>query len=394
MAGEPPTIIEGHGRLLACKRLGMEKVPIIRLDHLDAQARKAYMLAHNQLTMNTGFDMDALQATMDELTDFDMSDFGFDTAGGQPTSYSDSKEAIEDGYEPPDEIEPTVKRGEVWALGEHHVMCGDSTTSDVDVLMGGVLADLLLTDPPYGVDYTSKNEFLEASNGKGLHVNRAVENDAMAPSQERDKLWIPAMKQAIAHASDRCSYYVFSPQGGELMMMMMAISQSGWQLKHTLVWVKNSIVLGRSDYNYQHEPILYGWNKTHDFYGYHPASVMDDAKPDDLRKMKKDDLLAWALAMQRRVMDDAKPDVLRFPKPMVSDLHPTMKPIPLLGYLIGNNTKQGDTVMDLFGGSGSTLIACEQMNRRCRMMEYDPHYCDVIIDRWQRLTGKTAEKVS
>lgn len=388
--GDDNLIVEGHGRYEALKELGYQEAECIRLDWLTEEERKAYALAHNKLTMNSGFIPDALDMNLETIGNIDMSMFGFNTEqfDGEQTETPIDDEYIESA------VPARTNKGDLYALGEHRLICGDSTSDDVERLMDGARADLFITDPPYGVDYASKNEFLNNID-RGNRIQTDIENDALASAEEeRDELWTPAFKRALKAAKDECSYYIFSPQGGELMMMMMAISNAGWQLKHTLVWVKNNIVLGRSDYNYQHEPVLYGWNKRHVFYGGNHASVIDDAKPEDLRKMKKDELLEWAINMQRSVIDDAKPDVLRFPKPLASELHPTMKPVPLIGYLIGNNTKQGDIVLDLFGGSGTTMIACEQMRRKCYMAEFDEHYCDVIIDRWEKFTGGKAVRIN
>lgn len=390
--GDNNLIVEGHGRYLALCDLGYHEAECIRLDWLTDEERKVYALAHNKLTMNSGFDFDELKFNLDSIQDFDMSEFGF-SDDIQELDHEPTDAPVDDGYDPLQGIASKVHKGDIYQLGEHRLICGDSTSDDVARLMDGAKADLLITDPPYGVDYSSKNEFYKKV-GHSLSNATPIHNDAMPAEQEMDHLWIPAFKQALSVAAEDCSYYVFSPQGGELMMMMMmSLQRAGWQLKHTLIWVKNSLVLGRSDYNYQHEPVLYGWNKKHHFYGHADSSVIDDAKPEDLKKMSKADLLDWALTVQKNLADDSNPDILRFPRPQVSDLHPTMKPVPLVGYLIGNNTKQGDSVLDLFGGSGTTLIACEQMRRKCYMVEYDEHYCDVIIDRWEKFTGQTAKLI-
>ena len=355
--GDENVIVEGHGRFMALRSLGEQgEVPCIRLDHLTDEQRKAYALAHNQLTMNTGWDDELLLPELDELGDFfDMADFGFDLEGEEEHAPA---EIVEDEAPELDEVESVCKRGQVWQLGAHRLMCGDSTDAeDVARLMDGEKADMVFTDPPYGVDYASKNKYLNAIS-RGNHIQVQIENDALASAEEeKENLWIPAFTNAFTCANDRCSYYVTSPQGGELMMMMMALRESGWLLKHTLIWNKNNHVLGRSDYNYKHEPILYGWKKQHDFYG--------EGK--------------------------FKTSVWDIPKPQKSDLHPTMKPVELVAECELNSSKKGDVILDLFGGSGTTLIASEQLGRSCRMMEYDPHYCDVIIKRWENLTGQKAE---
>lgn len=346
-------LIAGHGRVMAAKELGMETVPCVFIDGLTDEQRRAYILADNRLgelgEWNMALVTDELTALADE--DFDITLTGFEL------DIDSDIEVQDDGYEPDPPKEPKSKRGDIYRLGRHRLMCGDSTViTDVEALMGGEKANLLFTDPPYGVDYASKNEFLNTYDN-GNRIQTDIENDALASAEEeKDNLWVPALSNALVCADDRCSYYIASPQGGELMMMMMAINEAGWQLKHTIIWNKNNHVLGRCDYNYKHEPILFGWNKQHDFYG----------------------------------NGKFKTSVWDIPKPQKSDLHPTMKPVELVAECILNSTKRGDIVMDLFGGSGTTLIAAEQTDRSARLMEYDEHYVDVIIDRWEKLTGERA----
>ena len=232
-------------------------------------------------------------------------------------------------------------------IHSHRLICGDSTDfAVIDRLMDGVKADLYLTDPPYNVDYTD-----------GHDNERKILNDHFDTDEQCGKeLWLPAFSNALLHSNDCCSVYCFMPQGGTHMMMMMMMGKAGWQVKHELIWKKQSIVLNRADYNYQHEPFLYGWNKTHKFYG----------------KGKFKNTSVW-----------------EFDRPTKSKEHPTMKPIELLAEILLNATEKESVVLDTFGGSGSTLIACEQLNRKCYMCELDPHYCDVIIQRWENLTGET-----
>ena len=252
---------------------------------------------------------------------------------------------------------PKSELGKVYQLGIHRIMCGDATKiEEVEKLMDGQKADMVFTDPPYGVSYAAKNEALNAI-APGNRIQTPIENDHKTVD-ERYQLWLAAFSNINAISKEGFSYYVCSPQGGELMMMMMmALRDSGLQVKHTIVWVKNNIVIGRSDYHYKHEPILYGWGKgTHQFYG-----------------------------------GRTKNSVWSFDKPLKSDLHPTMKPIALVVEAINNSSKSEDIVLDLFGGSGSTLIACEQTNRTCYMMELDPRYCDVIRKRYAQFIGKDNE---
>ena len=338
-------IVAGHTRYKAAKKLGIEDIPCIVADDLTDEQIKAYRLADNKTSELAEWDFQLLEQELDGL-EMDMEQFGFEMP-----DFTIENEVVEDEPpEPPEE--PKAKLGDIYQLGRHRLMCGDATNlADVKALMMGAKVDLFLTDPPYNVDYSDGHE-----------NERKILNDNFATDEEcGNELWLPSFKNALSVSNDCCSVYCFMPQGGTHMMMMMMMMMAGWQVKHELIWEKNSIVLNRADYNYQHEPILYGWNKTHKFYGngqYKNTSV-------------------W-----------------KFDRPTKSKEHPTMKPIALLAEILENATKKDDSVLDLFGGSGSTLIACEQTGRECFIMELDPHYCDVIIQRWENLTGEKAVKLN
>lgn len=340
-------IIAGHGRVMAAKRLNMETVPCLFIEGLTETQRKAYILADNRLTELGEWDFDKVQFELHELADMD---FNIDLTGFELEEFEDSKEIVEDDYTE-ENIEPRAKLGDLYQLGDHRLICGDSTDiAVIDRLMDGAKADLYLTDPPYNVDYTDGHE-----------NERKIMNDHFDTDEQcGEQLWFPVFSNALLHSKDCCSVYCFMPQGGTHMMMMMMMAKAGWQVKHELIWKKQSIVLNRADYNYQHEPFLYGWNKTHKFYG----------------KGKYKNTSVW-----------------EFDRPTKSKEHPTMKPIELLGEILLNATDKGSNVLDTFGGSGSTLIACEQLNRKCYMCELDPHYVDVIINRWETFTGKKAVKI-
>ena len=391
---EENVIIEGHGRLMAAKELGMKEVPVIFLYGLTDQQKKAYILAHNQLTMNTGFDMDVLADEINRITAFNMEDFGFDlsTLGEEEKSPED---VVED--EPPEPpAKPKSKLGEIYQLGEHRLMCGDSTKAeDVQRLMDGMKADLVVTDPPYNVAIGSKNAVLNKLNHDkpGRRIETDISGDkGMTDEECGQTLWKPAFSNMYESANDCCAIYCFMPQGGAHMMMMMMCA-AYWQVKHELIWVKNraSFSMGRLDYDYKHEPILYGWKKKHNFYAPDTYNSILEDQPRDFKKMKKEELVG---ILEEIYSDKSPVSVIREDNPNKSDLHPTMKPIKLLARLIRNSSRAGELVLDLFGGSGSTLIACEQMGRRCYMMEYDPKYIDVIIERWEKLTGKKAQKIT
>lgn len=274
---------------------------------------------------------------------------------------SESKEVKEDEFdETTDKIEQRCSRGDIWLLGEHRLMCGDSTDADcVAKLMNGEKADMVFTDPPYGVSYTEKNEYLN-SFGTGHRLTKAIENDSKTPEEMYD-FWRKAFELIYEHTNKKMAYYITAPQGGDLLLLLQAVRDAGFALKHQLIWNKNNHVLGRCDYNYKHEPIIYGWKikGTHSFEG----------------------------------NGKFKTSVWDIPKPQRNDLHPTMKPIELISECLKDNSRKGDLVIDLFGGSGSTLIACEELNRKCNMMEYDAHYCDVILARWEKMTGEKAVKL-
>ena len=342
-------VLAGHTRLKALKKIGRKECEVVVKEGLTEEQKQKYRILDNKTGEFAEWDLDVLQEQLKDL-DFKGFDFGFEFP-----SFEEPLQIIEDEIpEVDDENEPTAKTGDVWQLGKHRLMCGDSTKkSDVDTLIGGgeERINLFLTDPPYNVNYTD-----------GAKTERKIKNDNFDSDEEcGKKLWLPAFKNAKEAAADDCSVYCFMPQGGTHMMMMMMMRDAGWQVKHELIWLKQSIVLNRADYNYRHEPFLFGWNKTHKFYG----------------KGKYKNTSVW-----------------EFDRPTKSKEHPTMKPVGLFVEILENSTKPGDTVLDLFGGSGTTIIACEQTGRIGYSMELDPKYCDVIIKRYENLTGKKAVKIN
>lgn len=334
---------------------GTELVVVKRTDiGTDDPKRKTLALADNATSDNVEWDVENIAA------DFDVSvaeDWGINV---DLSVEQEPQEAQEDDFdEEKDPVATICQEGDVWQLGEHRLMCGDSTKAeDVARLMDGELATMFITDPPYGVSYTDKNEFLNSIDASQRLTN-AIQNDSHKPD-EMEKFWVAAFTIGYNFTKERMSYYITAPQGGYLLLLQ-AIRTSGFALKHSMVWNKNNHVLGRCDYNYKHEPIVYGWKQkgTHDFYG----------------------------------KGKFKTSVWDIPKPLKNDLHPTMKPVALIENMLLNNSIEGDIALDLFGGSGTTLIACEQLHRKARLMELDPHYCDVIIARWEKLTGQKAVKL-
>ena len=336
-------IVEGHGRLLAAKALGMSEVPVIRLDHLDDEGRRAYTLAHNKLTMNTDFDLDILEEELHSIEGFDMTEFGFEELEFNLVDF----EGEVDDEPVPDEVETRCKEGDVWKLGTHRLKCGDATSGeDLESLMGGAEAQLLLTDPPYGVSYVGKTEDA-----------LTIDNDDMDDESLGEFLGDAFQNIAGALQAGGAFYVFHADSKGHVFRSRL--EEAGLPIRECLIWVKNSLVLGRQDYHWRHEPCLYGWKEgaAHSWYS-----------------------------------DRRQTTVLEFDRPTANREHPTMKPVPLLAYLVRNSSQKGDVVLDPFGGSGSTLLACEKLGRSCCTMELDPHYCDVILQRWEDMTGRKAER--
>jgi DNA modification methylase len=350
-------ITSGHGRLEAAHKLELKEFPVDFQEYESEEQEYADLQSDNAIALWSELDLSGINQDLGDLgPDFDLDMLGIKDFVLEPAD----KVEMCDPDDVPEHVEPKTKRGDIYRLGDHRLMCGDSTLiDDVEKLMNGEKADLFLSDPPYGVSYTDKNEYLN-SLGKPYGCPKAIENDHKTP-EEMKEFWDLAFTNAHVALSDKASYYITAPQGGDLLLLLLlqAVRQSGFQLKHVLVWVKNNHVLGRCDYNYKHEPIVYGWKQdsTHNFYG----------------------------------NGEKKTSVWDFPKPLKNDLHPTMKPIALMEEAILNSTLSGNSVLDLFGGSGSTLIACEKSSRKCFMLELDQHYCDVIVARWEKYTGKKAE---
>lgn len=327
-------VIAGHTRLKAAKKLKLKEVPVVIADNLTEEQVKAYRLADNKTAEKAEWDFDLLTdelLSLQEL-DFDMEQFGFDF------DFSEDEEAVEDdNWEADVPEEPISKRGDIWVLGRHRLMCGDSTdAADVALLMDGNKADMLLTDPPYNVDYTGKASELET---------RKIENDKMEDSAFQDFL-TSAFENAAENMKAGGVFYIWHADS-EGLNFRVACKKAGFQVRQCLIWNKNAMVMGRQDYQWKHEPCLYGWKDG--------ASHL------------------WA-------SDRKQTTVLEFEKPQKNNLHPTMKPIKLFDYQIKNNTKGDDIVLDLFGGSGTTIMAAEQNGRRGFVMEYDPKFVDVIVD--------------
>ncbi|HAP4718270.1 TPA: ParB N-terminal domain-containing protein [Enterococcus faecalis] len=340
-------IVNGHTRLKAAKYLGLKEVPTIIADDLTPEQIKAFRLADNKVGEIATWDEELLNAELDELADldFDMTEFGFDL----PDIEGEEVEVIEDEFEEELPAEPISKLGDIYQLERHRLMCGDSTNSlEVEKLMGNKKADLLITDPPYNVAYE----------GKGKEA-LTIKNDSKETNEFHSFLY-EAFSAAINNMKLGSSFYVWYASS-EVVNFHTALEEAGFLVKQELIWNKNSMVLSRQDYHWKHELCLYGWASggSHSWYS-----------------------------------DRKQTTILNFDRPTVNKEHPTMKPVALFDYQIKNSSKQGDCILDLFGGSGTTLIACEQNEREAYLMELDPRYVDVIIARWEAFTGEVAVKIS
>lgn len=347
-------IIAGHTRIKASKKLGIKEIPCVVADDLTEEETKALRLADNKTQEFSTWEDSILEMELGDIKEINMEEFGFETP-------EFDVEAEEDDFDIELPEEPKSQKGQIWKLGNHRLMCGDATSlKDAKKLMDGNKADLVFTDPPYNVAIGSKNQFLQTIGKSNRITDDILGDNDMDDKELGETLWHPAFENMRKMSKDVCSIYVTMPQGGTHMMMMM-MHEAGWQVKHELMWLKSSptFSMNRLDYDYKHEPICYGWNKSHKFIG-----------------KGKYNKSVWEIA-----------------KPKKCDLHPTMKPIELIENAILNSSEKDDVVIDFFGGSGSTLIACEQLKRKCFMMELDTHYCDVIIQRWEEYTGKKAELI-
>lgn len=369
-------VIAGHTRLKAAQKLGLETAPVIVAEDLTEEQVKAYRLADNKTAEFSGWDFDLLNAEIFSIDQIDMSQFGFDV----DAAVNLDEEIQEDDYKPEPPKEPISKLGDIWKLGDHILICGDATNAE-DLLKivnrGG--ADLLITDPPYNVDYTGKTK-------DALKIQNDRKDDA-----DFRRFLIDAFKASDSCMKQGAAFYIWHADS-EGYNFRGACSDTGWKVRQCLIWNKNVFVMGRQDYQWKHEPCLYGWKegKAHYFINIrNEETVISDSEEINPKKMKKDELIQLVTELME---DKIRTTVINEDRPTRSEDHPTMKPIKLIARLIKNSSKAGWVVLDPFGGSGTTLMACEQLNRKCRMVELDPRYCDVIIDRWEKFTGRKAER--
>jgi DNA modification methylase len=352
LVGAAGVIIAGHARVMAARKLGLTEAPVIVLDHLTPAQRRALVIADNRLAQNAGWDEEMLRVELEALRedDFHLDLLGFEDAEIEAL-LAESDDAItgntdDDAVPEAPEAAVTVP-GDVWMLGEHRLLCGDATVrTEVEKVLAGGLADMVWTDPPYGVNYgaTMKDKLRKK--------HRRIANDNLGPAFE------PFLRDACTNilAVTKGAIYICM-SSSELHTLYRAFTESGGHWSTFLIWAKNTFTMGRSDYQRQYEPILYGWKEGRDHY--------------------------WCGARDQG-------DVWFVKKPLANDLHPTMKPVELVERAIRNSSKSRDTVLDPFAGSGSTLVACEKTGRQARLIELERKYCDVIIRRFEEFSGKRA----
>lgn len=335
-------VIIGHGRLMAAKQLMLDTVPVVRATELTEDQVNALRLADNK-TNESEWDFGKLEEELAalDIAGVDMSMFGFEVG----EDFEDHSQDIVEDEVPEVQEEAVAKLGQIYQLGRHRLMCGDSTIiENVQMLLGGEKADLLVTDPPYNVDYEG-----------GTIEKLKIQND-----HQKDEDFREFLKNAFIAADSGmkpgAAFYIWHADS-EGYNFRTACKDAGWQVRQCLIWNKNSLVMGRQDYQWKHEPCLYGWK--------------DGASH------------VWN-------SDRKQTTVIDWEKPKINDIHPTMKPVGLFEYLVSNSSKTGDLVLDTFGGSGTCIMACEQDGRRCYTMELDPRYVDAIIKRWENFTGGKA----
>ena len=354
LAGSDGVIVAGHGRLAAAQKLGLDTVPVVVLDHLTPTQRRALIIADNRIAENAGWDDAMLRIELQSLQEdgFNLDITGFDAdalaelMAGEETTVDGNTD--EDAV--PEVSETPISRpGDIWVLGEHRLLCGDSTVAEsYDRLMQGEPADMVFTDPPYNVDYAN------SAKDKMRGTDRPILNDNLGDGFY--DFLLAALTPMLQHCAG-ATYIAMS--SSELDTLQQAFRAAGGKWSTFIIWAKHTFTLGRADYQRQYEPILYGW-------------------PEGQNRH-------WC-------GDRDQSDVWAIKKPQKNDLHPTMKPVELVERALRNSSRPGDTVLDPFGGSGTTVIAAEKSGRKARMIELDPKYCDVIVRRWQDFSGHQARR--
>jgi DNA modification methylase len=391
LVGADGVLIAGHGRLLAAQRLGLPQVPVIVLGHLSEVQRRALVVADNRIAENAAWDEELLRSILEELREegYDLDVVGFsddelaELLGGLGDDDSRIAPPGDPDFVPEPPPEPVTRAGDLWILGEHRMLCGDATrAADLQRLTDGRFCDAMWTDPPYNVAYEGKA-------GK-------IANDDLSAS-DFARFLVSAFSAAAQVLSPGAAVYV-AHADTEGLAFRRAFRDAGFKLSGCLVWVKPSLVLGRSDYQWRHEPILYGWKPgaAHRWFGGRAKTTVFDSPGAPVRVMPDGtvqvDVGGQVLVISGRELqvEAHEGSVIRAEKPARNAEHPTMKPVGLILEMLENSTRRGDVVLDPFGGSGSTLIACHRSGRSARLTELEPRYADVIVERWQTFTGKEA----
>ena len=386
-------IICGHTRYYASQEIGLETVPCIIAEDLNEEQIKAFRLVDNRTSEFADWNFELLAEELSDLADYNLDIYKFDElmAGLEDAFLIENKKELkEDNFNVEIPEEPNTQQGDLYQLGNHYLLCGDATKKeDLKKLIGNRLMDLCITDPPYNVSYEEKNQHLAEFRKTVDRKNEQITNDKMNNENFYNFL-LEFYKRMFESLKKGGSFYIFHADSEELNFRN-ALINAGGRVRQSLIWVKNHFVLGFNDYHYKHEPILYGWKDgaSHYFISEKGLSTVIKDEELDIDKLKKEDLQK----LIKNILADQKESVIYCDKPAQSHLHPTMKPIKLFGELIQNSSKPKENVIDFFGGSGTTLIACEQLDRNCFILENDPRYCDVIIQRWEEFTGNEAKKL-
>lgn len=376
-------IINGHTRWKATKKLKLKTVPVIIADDLTEEQVRAFRLADNKVAEIAQWDIELLLSEIESVDNLDMTLFGFTDSDYTLDDFEDEEtgtDISEDEIESEGDSVSSVEYGDIYQLGRHRLMCGDSTSAgDMKELVNGEKIDLYVTDPPYNVAYEGKTE--EAM---------TIQNDSMDDASFR-KFLRDAFEVADQHLKPGGAFYIWHADS-EGLNFRAAVKETGWLLKQNLVWVKNSIVLGRQDYQWKHEPCLYGWKDgaSHYFIDNRSLTTVIEEDEENLKEMTKGELISYIKTMQ----ENSPTSIFYEDKPVRSDIHPTMKPLKLIARCVLNSSKKGERVLDSFNGGGSTLMVCEKTERIYYGMELDPVYVERTIKRWEEETGLKAEKIN
>lgn len=376
-------IINGHTRWKAAKKLKLKTVPVIIADDLTEEQVRAFRLADNKVAEIAQWDIELLLSEIESVDNLDMTLFGFTDSDYTLDDFEDEEtdtDISEDEIESEGDSVSSVEYGDIYQLGRHRLMCGDSTSAgDMKELVNGEKIDLYVTDPPYNVAYEGKTE--EAM---------TIQNDSMDDASFRQFLR-DAFSVANQHLNPGGAFYIWHADS-EGLNFRAAVKETGWLLKQNLVWVKNSIVLGRQDYQWKHEPCLYGWKDgaSHYFIDNRSLATVIEEDEENLKEMTKGELISYIKTMQ----ENSPTSIFYEDKPVRSDIHPTMKPLKLIARCVLNSSKKGERVLDSFNGGGSTLMVCEKTERIYYGMELDPVYVGRTIKRWEEETGLKAEKLN